>query len=216
MRPHPSLHSNFFSSLKQVEKRLKLEEEQQSQSQSSLSSPIYLHFDQSNHNNQNSSTPQQSSELPQQFLSCSPDFPLPKPTQSDSVCDIEKLIQLLGLSENCSNERQEEEIEKEEEEVSSCHCENGFYSKIAQVKGPKCGKEVERLEGWIRYFLNGGGNDGKVKIEPFRLSLLILGKASFVSQGGVDDDDDDSVFGGLEFPSTIEEFLLNDPPPTTT
>ncbi|XP_062096071.1 uncharacterized protein LOC133801858 [Humulus lupulus] len=224
MRPPPSLHSSFFSSLKQVEKRLKLEEQQSHpqpepsthslSTQSSLSSPIYLQLNHSNHN-QDSSTLQESSEPPQQFLSCSPEFlpthqipiqsnvpELPKPvteTQSDPVCDIEGLIQLLGLSEN-GEERQEE--------ASSCHCENGFYSKIAKVKGPKCAKEVERLEGWIDYFLN-GGNDGEEKIEPFRLSLLLLGKAAFVSQGA------DGGFGGLEFPSTIEEFLLNDPPPTT-
>ncbi|PON74026.1 hypothetical protein TorRG33x02_248030 [Trema orientale] len=219
MRPHPPLHSNFFSSLKQVEKRLKLEHQSQSStpdsSEESLSSPIYLHLDHPN-DNQNSCTLSESSELPHAFLSCSPQFPpthqnplhsngldLPRPItepQLDPVDDIKRLFQLLGLSQNCQKRQQE----KEEED--SCHCESGFYSKIAKVKGPKCGKEVERLEGWIEYFLNGG--NGEESIEPFRLSLLLLGKAAFVSQGG------DVGFGGLEFPSTIEDFLHTDPPPT--
>lgn len=81
----------------------------------------------------------------------------------------------------------------------SCHCEDGFYSKIVGVKGPRCGKEVERLEGWINYFLNGGAEE---RIEPLRLSHLLLGKAAFVFDGG------------FEFPSSIEDFLLNDPPTT--
>lgn len=89
-------------------------------------------------------------------------------------------------------------------ECGSCHCEGGFYAQIAGVKGPKCGKEVERLEGWINYFLNGGEEKGIV--EPLRLSLLLLGKAAFVSGGR------DFGFGGLDFPSAIEDFLMNDPP----
>ena len=173
-------------------------------------------MDQSN-NDQNLSTFPESSELPQPFLSCSPQFPPthenplhsnglnhPKPitepeTETDPGDDIELLIQILGLSEHC---------QKIQEEEDSCHCQSGFYSKIAKVKGPKCGKEVERLEAWISYFLN-GGNGEEEKIEPFRLALLLLGKAAFVS-GGVD-----CGFGGLEFPSTIEDFLMNDPPTTT-
>lgn len=160
----------------------------------------------------------ESSELPQAFLSCSPQFP---PThqnpiqpsglhhqeiQFEAVDDIQQLIQHLGLSDF------RQKPEKEEErgvgfECGSCHCEGGFYAKIAGVKGPKCGKEVERLEGWINYFLNGGGGEEKGIVEPLRLSLLLLGKAAFVSGGR------DFGFGGLDFPSAIEDFLMNDPPP---
>ncbi|KAK9936723.1 hypothetical protein M0R45_013551 [Rubus argutus] len=190
-RPSKSLHFKFFSSLKQVEKRLKLENpyEQSTPSPSpspllesnkslteSLSSPIYLDLDHSNNNNhQSSSTLQESSEAPEAFLSCSPQFLPTQPnaqhypkttndTDADSVDDIEHIV---------------------------------------GVKGPKCGKEVERLEGWINYFLNG---DGEGKIEPFRLAHLLLSKAAFVSEGA------DHGFGGLDFPSTIGDFLCNDPP----
>ena len=162
----------------------------------SLSSPIHIHFNQPN-DSKNFPTLQESSELPQAFLSCSPQFPpthenpfqenIPnhqKPTtepETSAVDDIEKLIQLLGLSD-CGQENEEEE-ERSGFGCGSCHCEGGFYSKIARVKGPKCGKEVERLEGWIKHFLNGNGGENNKKIEPLRLSLLLLGKAAFVSQG---------------------------------
>ncbi|CAL9015803.1 unnamed protein product [Prunus brigantina] len=238
-RPPASLHSNFFSSLKQVEKRLKLENPSQKSTispspllessklltEDSLSSPLYLHLDQPS-NNHSSNTLQDSSEPPQAFLSCSPLFPPtqenpPQPnalhhsktindTEASSVNDIEQLIQLLGLSHCQEGEGERAGLELKGGDGSgfggnSCHCEGGFYEKIVGVKGPKCGKEVERLEGWINYFLNGGGEGS---IEPFRLAHLLLGKAAFVSEGA------DHGFGGLEFPSTIGEFLLNDPPPT--
>ncbi|XP_050371127.1 uncharacterized protein LOC126789103 [Argentina anserina] len=223
------LHFNFFSSLKQVEKRLKLENssEQFTSSQSklvegqklfteSLGSPIYLDLDHSN----KSSTLQDSSEAPEAFLSCSPQFmqTQEKPTQpsspkttSDSeveaVDDIEELIQLLGLS-SCQEGDEEKaglnlKCGGSESGGNSCHCEGRFYEKIVGVKGPKYQREVERLKGWINYFLIG---DGDGKIEPFRLTHLLLSKAAFVSEGA------DHGFGGLDFPSTITDFLRNDPP----
>ncbi|XP_031279692.1 uncharacterized protein LOC116138102 [Pistacia vera] len=224
MQP-PSRHSSFFSSLKQVEKRLKLEEQTQHPSSSqpvqesdskftssteSLGSPIYLQFDQT-HNN---STLQESgnSEAPQAFLSLSPEFPRstqqsppqinPTTTQdqeSNDVDDIKMLMQLLGISDHF-----EERNEKEEDRGgvgNCCECEGGFYEKIIGVKGPKCEKEVERLEGWIKYFL--GSCKGE---EPLRLAYLLMGKAAFAL------DRDECGFGGLEFPSTIDGFLKNDPP----
>lgn len=109
------------------------------------------------------------------------------------------MIRLLGLLD-------EEDDDKEESGGSgcnSCHCEGGFYSKIVGVKGPKCGKEVKRLDGWIKYFREGHK-------EPLRLAHLLLGKRVFVSADG--DGNDDDGFGGLEFPSTIQEFLHTDPP----
>lgn len=87
---------------------------------------------------------------------------------------------------------------------SSCFCNGGFYSKIAGVKGPKCEKESRRLEGWIGYFLNGGGGERR---EPLRLAHLLLAQAACLDVSG------DDGFGGIEFPSTIEEFLNHDPPP---
>lgn len=223
-----------------MEKRLKLEHSSQtkpstlepskrleinnSSLEESLSLPIYIYLDQSN-DNQISPTLQESSELPQAFLSCSPQFP---PThenplhpngldhqenenenenENEAVDDIQQLIQLLGLSDY------EQKLEGKKVEVErrvgfgcgSCHCEGGFYLKIAGVTGPKCGKEVERLESWIKYFLIGGCGEEN-GIEPLRLALLLLGKAAFVSGGG------DCGFGGLDFPSAIEDFLMNDPP----
>ncbi|KAJ7968888.1 Fibrous sheath-interacting protein [Quillaja saponaria] len=221
--PPPSLHSNFFSSLKQVEKRLKLEHPSQipSPSQSplqevnfsttqSLSSPIFLQLGQSNE----SSTLQDSSEPPQAFLSISQNF---SPTHQDppqinaldhpriseyeeeEIDDIQQLMQLLGLSEE---ERQRVGFD-DDSGCSSCYCEGGFYSKIVGVKGPKCKKEARRLDGWIQHFLDSGEEGRK---QPLRLAHLLLGKAAFISEGA------DGGFGGLEFPSTIEEFLHHDPP----
>ncbi|GAV83312.1 hypothetical protein CFOL_v3_26760 [Cephalotus follicularis] len=234
----PSLHSNFFSSLKQVEKRLKLEHRPQQDSnlsqknvpqatpdcnyasQESLSSPIYLDFDQPNSN----STLQESSEPPLAFLSCSPQFPTiqqnpPQTTEIHGIKDIddiELLIEMLGLSDCYKQQNHEEEEEEEEEEEkerggvgggkcgNKCECEGGFYEKIVGVKGPKCEKEVERMEGWIKYFM--GGDDNGERREPLRLALLLLGKAAFASGGG------DFSLGVVDFPSTIEEFFKIDPP----
>ncbi|KGN65550.1 hypothetical protein Csa_019856 [Cucumis sativus] len=223
--PCLSLHSNFFSSLKQVEKRLKLDHSSQrdvlhpppplpvrtnssSTEEDSLSTPMYLHFPQTN----TSSTLQESSQAPLEFLSSSSQSPPshpksesnpPKPIdrgQNRDVDDIQRLIQLLGLEDSCD--------EKEFGAKNGCNgcegCESGFYSKIVGLKGPKCRKEVERLNGWIEFFSNGG--DEEDRLEPLRLAYLLLGKAVFASN------DDDGCLEGLEFPSTVEDFLLNDPP----
>ena len=103
--------------------------------------------------------------------------------EDDQMDDIERLMKLVGLSK-----KEEERIGRVEFEdgscSNSCHCEGGFYSKIVGVKGPKCRKEVERL-------------DGEEKKGPLRLANMLLGKAGFVSEGA------DGGFGGLEFPSTI-------------
>lgn len=164
-------------------------------------------------------TNQDSSEAAQGFLSISQGFPLTnqEPSQitspsdhlrivdegEEDVDEIELLMQLLGMS---SEEQKDDfEEEDEEEDCNSCHCEGGFYSKIVGVKGPKCEKEVMRLDGWIKHFMNGCG-DGVEKLEPLRLAHLLLGKAAFISEGA------DAGFEGLEFPSTIQEFLHTDPP----
>ncbi|KAL4392630.1 hypothetical protein S245_011004 [Arachis hypogaea] len=210
-----SSHSKFFSSLKQVEKRLKLEQtapvesqSQETQGSDSFSSCSAM-FLGSAHGY--GVLPQDSSEPPLAFLSIPQGFTATLPcrdgtvnnaTQRDETAvtdddDIERLMQLLGLSEK------EQRDDALEEDGDSCHCEGGFHSKIVGVVGPKCRREVKRLDGWIKHFLNGGGQD---KLEPLRLAHLLLGKAAFVSEGS------DSAFGGLEFPSTIQEFLHNDPP----
>ncbi|KAL0011597.1 hypothetical protein SO802_006705 [Lithocarpus litseifolius] len=237
MRPPPSPHSNFFSSLKRVEKRLKLEDTSKpptlsvsSQSQNSinlatesLSSPLYLHLDQSH----SLSEPQQQQ---QPFLSStSSQFPQtqksndllllhdqPKTVfhtqQQEAIDDIQRLIQLLGLSDCYCNgdnkEEEEEEGKRERPKIVGNSCdfdegENGFYAKIVGVKGPKCGKEVERLEGWIQYFMNGEME----RREPLRLAYLLLGKAAIENK-----DDADCGYGGLDFPTSVQQFLLNDPP----
>lgn len=116
-------------------------------------------------------------------------------------------MELLGLSD-CGDK--EEEGERRRVGLgdcisdNSCDCQGGFYARIVGVQGPKCKKEVERLEGWIEYFMNGCG--AEEKREPLRLAYLLLGKASFVSEGA------DGGCAGLEFPSTIKDFLMNDPP----
>lgn len=215
----------------QVEKRLKLERtsttatESQSQVEeesnnfvsrgsSTLSSPMFLlHQDQPSGNQITCST-QGNSEPPQAFLSIPQELPLTHQHQRSSqtvipsdqieivnevqdVDDIERLMQLLGIA---PEEEQRDGFDGDGG-GDSCHCEGGFYSKIVGVEGPKCKKEVLRLDGWIKHFLNGDGVEKKQ--EPLRLAHLLLGKASFLSEGG---------FEGLDFPSTIQEFLHTDPP----
>uniref|UniRef100_A0A2N9J2F6 Uncharacterized protein n=1 Tax=Fagus sylvatica TaxID=28930 RepID=A0A2N9J2F6_FAGSY len=216
MLPPPSPHANFFSSLKQVEKRLKLEDSSkpptlspQTTTTESLSSPIYLHLDQSNSHTSLQHTTESDQQPPQAFLSSSSlQFPqtqqpisLLDTENQEAVDDIQRLIQLLGLSD-CNNCDNKEEEDGEGQRVGDCcDCEGGFYAKIVGVKGPKCGKEVERLEGWIDYFMNG---EEEEKREPLRLAYLLLGKSAFA--------DTDGGFGGLEFPTSVDQFLHNDPP----
>ncbi|XP_047310557.1 uncharacterized protein LOC124914119 [Impatiens glandulifera] len=229
----PSIHDGFFSSVRQVEKRLKLENPpepcnfpspqppsslpkptENDTQVDSLSSPIYLNFD-----IPNNSSVLQDSETPREFLSDSDSFDFPSKTgissqlnsnhnnnnnvkdsqsiesdEEDGLDEIESLIRLLGLSD----------LKKTVGFVSD-DGDSQFYGKIVGVKGPKSGKEVQRLEGWIKHFLN---EDGDKCIEPLRLAHLLLGKAALVS-GNTDDDDG---FKGIPFPSTIEDFLRNDPP----
>ncbi|KAL2343679.1 hypothetical protein Fmac_004964 [Flemingia macrophylla] len=172
-----SSHSNFFSSLKQVEKRLKLDQTSPQvecrTEESSLGSSIMFVQPSSSQN----CASLDSSEPPQAFLSVSQEFPqthqehsqmdrVTLVSEADDDDDIEVLMQLLGLSE-------EQEQVGGFDDGGSCHCEGGFYEKIVGVEGPKCGKEVLRLDGWIKHFLNGGG---KEKQEPLRLAHLLLGK----------------------------------------
>lgn len=180
---------------------------------------MFLHLPQTN----DTSMLHESSEPPLEFLSSSPEFPLsppksesnhPKPVdfgQNQPLDDIQRLIQLLGLGDLYGEKAlgvRRDAIDPGARSSCSCNgcggCENGFYSKIVGLKGPKCGKEVERLDGWINYFLNGGGEEER--LEPLRLAYLLLGKAAFASHNA------DEFFEGLEFPSTVEDFLLNDPP----
>lgn len=221
MRP-PSLHCNFFSSLRQVEKRLKLENQPDSGSSSSnpsqvpetnptpaesLGSPLYLHVD--HPANIIDNTLQDSSEPPQAFLSPSPQSlptnetpfqinPPESPTVTKDIDDIECLMQLLGLSGNREESQKREKQKAVGRGGNSCGCECEFFEKIVGVKGPKCEKEVERMEGWIRYFLRNGS-------EPLRLAFLLVGKAAFESG-------EDCGSENLEFPSVIDEFLKIDPP----
>ncbi|KAL5990012.1 hypothetical protein ACLOJK_010908 [Asimina triloba] len=218
-----SPHAAFFSSLKQVEKRLASEDNtirdsknplqdplsSPAYSTESLGPPIYLGHHQNPTYNRSISTssslrPPQDSDPPQEFLPHSIDFsetekdpPQPDDSKHDTTTrngegdDIEQLMALLGLSSDCGHGR------KRFKSVSSLR-DGGFYAKVAGVRGPKCEKEMERLEGWIGYFLNGGG-----KKEPFRLAHLLLGKAAIM---------DETDLGGMDFPATVEEFLHNDPP----
>ncbi|XP_077210687.1 uncharacterized protein LOC143846156 [Tasmannia lanceolata] len=205
MRP-PSLHSAFFSSLKQVEKRLASENNNkpnknppQNLSSSSipttkvtttsetdgLTSPIYLNYHQSNSPNIQDSDP------PQEFLSDSIESP---PSDDNDGDDIERLMDLLGYVSDCGEGRRDLK-------GNSCLCNGEFYSNVVGMKGPKCEKEMERLEKWIRFYSNDSGE----RREPLRLAHLLLAKAVYL-------DGDDCSFGGMEFPSTVEEFLKNDPP----
>lgn len=219
MRPPSSPHSNFFSSLKQVEKRLKLDNPPGEASSTtlieSLSSPLYLNFEQANTSTTSSAF--QDSEPPRQFLSSSSEFPqtnenaheqstLQEQTtdgfQVEGVNEIDLLVQLLGLS-NC-DKRQKEDQNGVDMGFKNGGDDSEFFAKVVGMRGPKSRKEVKRMDGWIKHFKS--ENDGEEgSREPLRLAHLLLGKFAFVSRGN-------DSFGGLVFPSTIEEFLQNDPP----
>ncbi|KAL9264733.1 hypothetical protein AKJ16_DCAP19954, partial [Drosera capensis] len=234
-----TLHSNFFSSLKQVERRLKLESSSHTTPSSSqkepleqvplpqrvdthyswsesLGSPIHLYKD----HQTNESSILQDSEPPQWFLSDRSQSlptdkdPLLEAHQSsateldqheDNVDDIELLIQLLGLTdlkEKQSNEHANLEdaninLKHKHDDSEECHCRGGFYEKVVVMKGPKCEKEVKRLDRWIGYC---GRTNGKQRKEPLRLAHLLLGKAAYLSREG-------SGSEALEFPSTVHDFL---------
>ncbi|KAJ4955052.1 hypothetical protein NE237_011835 [Protea cynaroides] len=163
----------------------------------------------------------QDSDPPRDFLSLSLDFP---PTQEDppqlnieqynqrvngdedNKDDIEQLIELLGLSE-LGLEEDDEKEERDKKVVietsGSCYCDDGFYSKSIGVKGPKCEKEMERLDEWIKYLLKGDDEDDRS--ESLSLVHLLIDRVACAWQDG-------DGLGWLEFPSTIEEFLQNDPP----
>lgn len=214
-----SAHTPFFTSLKHLEKRLKLENNQaaagpstlappppppvevvdSTQQTDSLGTPIYL-CDQS----ATDVSFVQESEAPHQFLS-SPDHPptnhappheeealerAGEPERLDLDGDIELLMQLLRLSDA--------EALEEIAETDGEGCDEELYERIVGVKGPKTWKEFKRLDGWIEHFLKGEKN------EAFRLAHLLLGKAAFLHRdGGLE---------GLVYPSTIDEFLKNEPP----
>ncbi|GAB4835895.1 hypothetical protein Ancab_000814 [Ancistrocladus abbreviatus] len=247
MNRAPGLHSKFFSSLKQVEKRLKIENpsstaalslpppcvqleppSQPSQTNCiamdshSLSSPLHLYIE----HQSNQSSKLQDSEPPNEFLSNSSGFlpshedlyPQNHQSQQEildqyetNIDDIQLLMQLLGLTDlnkEESNDRGNQGkvnlgLKCNDNDCENCYCGGGFYEKIVGMKDPKCAKEVQRLEGWIRYL---GNNGCKERAEPLRLAHLVLGKAALVSTNS-------GVFEGLEFPSTVHEFLQNDPPP---
>lgn len=211
MLPPTTPLTHFFLSLKQVEKRLKSESaelESTSTPTQSQTSPIYLYCDEQ----PSTISTLQDSETPRAFLSDSPPSNGPcHPEPAIGVEDeeetdgIENLIQLLGLSEWIQVEPKSDGLGfRSGDGEGTCCCEDGFYSRIAGVKGPTCNKEVERLEGWVKH-LYSGGEEGR---EPLRLAHLLLGKA--VSDSGNGNGGD---LGGLEFPSTIQDFLHNDPPP---
>ncbi|XP_048141577.1 forkhead box protein G1-like [Rhodamnia argentea] len=205
------MRSNFFSSLERVEKRLKLDRPRRRQTpQTTASSPLdhspasplhllsSLPYHHHHHHHQALDPPpppppplQDSSEAPEAFLSCSPQFhsppesPPPPATEidADSADDIDRLMRMLGLGNREPKSRGGGGAGCGD--AGACECEGGFYERIAGVKGPKCPKEAERLDRWIECFLNGrGGGDGDERVEPLRLVHLLLGKAASVCEGG--------------------------------
>ncbi|KAL5725497.1 hypothetical protein ACHQM5_008635 [Ranunculus cassubicifolius] len=220
-----SRHTNFFSSLKQVEKRLKSEHSSPIQPQISdqptqpsstdqLSAPLYLY---ASCDQPTSNTQTQDSHAPLEFLShsssCIPQTSPPQvvPEIDQNINeevehgkdDIQELLELLGLLEI----DKEDNSELKKNVNKGCGGDGSFYSKIVGVKGPKNEKERERLDGWIKYYLSGNADDdGGVK-EPLRLVHLLIGKAIVANE-----EEDCGGFGDIEFPSTVQEFLEYDPP----
>lgn len=124
------------------------------------------------------------------------------------IDDIQLLIQLLHLPNFKETTKSQEpkddgsEINGGQTDYENCCCDDEFYAKVVGMKGPQCQMEVERLEGWNRHFENGGGVNAS---EPLRLAHLLLAKVASMSG-------DENGISGVEFPSTIQDFLLNDPP----
>lgn len=103
---------------------------------------------------------------------------------------MEELVGLLGLS---VPSKENETYSCSSSSLSSC----GFYRKVVGVKGPRCGKERERLDGWVEMFY-------REKREPARFVHLMIGKAVSGGDGG-------DGFEGMEFPASVEEVLERDP-----
>ncbi|KAH0717711.1 hypothetical protein KY285_013742 [Solanum tuberosum] len=153
----PSPHSNFFSSLKQLEKRLKLDDPSQREAvetaTQSLISPLYLNCDEIPADSITRYTNLKESETPLQFLSNSS---LAQESvgiveaSGNGVDEIELMMQLLCLSEGKREGSKRVEVD--------LGCDDAFYGNIIGVKGAKSEEEVERLEGWIEHFLDSEEN----------------------------------------------------------
>ncbi|KAJ0799267.1 hypothetical protein HanLR1_Chr00c2100g0834351 [Helianthus annuus] len=195
-------HKHFFTSLKQVEKRLKLDDGNHRR-----------HHNHHRHHHK----PKPNQPKPPQALRSTSTTTTPTPHQPSTTTPsnnpsriplyqrrhspvtqfrkqfirkrrrwgVDSMFELLGLSDFDCKGAEMAEVGDDE-----------FFDKIVKVKGPKCKKEVERLDNWIKYFLNSGR-------EPLRLAHLLMAKAAVVAAAGADE---------LEFPCTVDEFLENDPP----
>lgn len=102
--------------------------------------------------------------------------------ETNNIDDVQELMQQLGLKHHFQEHKERDGFCK----CCKCDCVSAggkFYERIAGVKGPTCEKEVERMVRRIKYFLRSSSSDC-----------------------------DCTFGGGLDFPSTVEEFLKNDPP----
>nr|CAD1842543.1 unnamed protein product [Ananas comosus var. bracteatus] len=174
-----SSHARFFSSLKQISfGGFTPKQNPKPQASSSIDpsgSPIFLAYPQSNLRDSDSG-----SGPARDFLSSSSseeekggeDHADQKEQECDTGDDeIEHLMNLLDV---------EVDVEGAGEAAESCgECE--FYAKVAGVRGPKCEKERQRLEGWVEHFYRGWRGAGRR--EPARLAHLLLAKASCSATG---------------------------------
>ncbi|PIA30093.1 hypothetical protein AQUCO_05700067v1 [Aquilegia coerulea] len=210
-------HTKFFSSLKQVEKRLKSEHDNQqgegTSSSSSLSAPLYLYNTSYDQENQVIINTQEDldSNPPQEFIShhssTFDDIQAPSNVVDDEVRvvdhgknDIQEVLQHLGLLGIENKEMGKSEMKNLRSEDDGNGGIGSFYSKIVGVKGPKNEKEMDRLDGWIKYFLSNNDDEGINVMEPLRLIHLLIGKAVVIANEEKGDSNGDGGFGDMEFP----------------
>ncbi|KAL4180792.1 hypothetical protein AMTRI_Chr12g267850 [Amborella trichopoda] len=192
-----SPHANFFSSLKQVERRIASEDKSKenpipqihsfppsSEYDTGFSSVIHIQYPAETLIPQGGSQ----SQPPLEFLS--DNSPLP-----NNSIDFSNHQETIGV------EKEGGEFNGDDDEIWEL-CEllglgkDGLYSEEIDCWGIS-GAKMKRLNGWVKCLMKDGFEN-----EELRLGHLMVAKAVALSGGACE----------LEFPDSVEELLLQDPP----